>query len=51
MNQSLLISSEDSELNKIETIIENINAKMKNKVVMSGKEFKEHKTSNQNKFR
>jgi hypothetical protein len=38
MNQSLFSSKGHGELNNIEKIIENINSKMNNKVVMSGKE-------------
>ncbi|MGL6124920.1 MAG: Y-family DNA polymerase [Metamycoplasmataceae bacterium] len=48
MNQSLF--EQDKELNKIETIIENVNSKMKKKVLISGKELKKHNSTQQNKY-
>ncbi len=51
MNQSLFDSQEARNLNKIANVIENVNAKMKDRIVMSGKEFKDFQNSNQNKFR
>ena len=47
-NKSLF--EEEVNLNQIETIIENVNSKLNKKVVMSGKEFKEYKKGDQNKF-
>ncbi len=51
MNQSLFEFKEVNNSNKVENIIENVNAKMKDRIVMSGKEFKDFQNSSQNKFR
>ncbi|MGL5204717.1 MAG: Y-family DNA polymerase [Metamycoplasmataceae bacterium] len=48
MNQSLF--DEPKKLSEIENIIENVNAKMKKKVLISGKELKKHNISKQNKY-
>lgn len=48
MNQSLF--EEERKLSKIESIIEDVNSKMKKKVVISGKEFKKHNSTQQNKY-
>ncbi|MGL5617682.1 MAG: Y-family DNA polymerase [Metamycoplasmataceae bacterium] len=48
MNQSLF--EEQRELSPIENIIENVNTKMKKRILMSGKELKKHNSTQQNKY-
>ncbi|MGL5732644.1 MAG: Y-family DNA polymerase [Metamycoplasmataceae bacterium] len=48
MNQSLF--EEQRALSPVESIIENVNSKMKKKVLISGKELKKHNSTQQNKY-
>lgn len=48
INHSLF--DREEKLNKVDEIIEKVNSKMRKKVVMSGKEFEKHNSTQQNKY-